>query len=39
MLGHSGFCFFFKANYCIFMAGRRKSVQTVSDEVGYLNGE
>lgn len=39
MLGHSGVFFFLKANYCIFMAGRRKSVQTVSDEVRYLNGE
>lgn len=33
------FCFVFKANYCIFMAGGRKSVKTVSNEVRYLNGE
>lgn len=31
------FFFFFKANYCIFMAGGR-SVQMVSNEVRYLNG-
>lgn len=42
-LVHSGlfvFCFFFKQiTYCIFMAGGRESVKTVSNEVRYLNDE
>lgn len=37
MLVHTWF--FKKANYCIFMAGGRKSVKTVSNEVRYLNDE
>lgn len=32
-------CFFKQITYCIFMAGGRRSVKTVSDEVRYLNDE
>lgn len=34
-----GVLFCFEANYCIFMAGGRKSVKTVSNEVRDLNDE
>lgn len=37
---HLFIVFFFKQiTYCIFMAGQRKSVKTVSNEVRYLNDE